>query len=81
VSVLAESLVLALPGAVLSVLWAWLFFNGHEINPGHASIHLLMTCPLALIGVIWAAVMGLIAGLTPAIRAARVPVATTLRAT
>jgi len=81
VSVLAESLVLALPGAVLGVLGAWLFFNGHEINPGNASIHLLVTWPLALIGVVWAVAMGLIGGLTPAIRAARVPVATALRAT
>jgi putative ABC transport system permease protein len=36
---------------------------------------------LAVIGVLWALAMGLIGGLLPALRAARVPVTTALRAT
>jgi putative ABC transport system permease protein len=33
-----------------------------------------------VLGIIWACVVGLIGGLLPAIRAARIPVATALRA-
>ena len=38
-----------------------------------------VTFTLLVIGVVWAAVIGLIGGLFPAIRAARMPVATALR--
>jgi len=40
-----------------------------------------VTPALVLTGVIWALVMGLIGGILPAVRAARVPVTTALRAT
>jgi putative ABC transport system permease protein len=39
------------------------------------------TLPLAVLGIVWALAMGLIGGLLPALRAARVPVTTALRAT
>ena len=40
----------------------------------------LVTPPLALLGVIWASVIGLVGGLFPAVRAVRLPIATALRA-
>jgi putative ABC transport system permease protein len=40
-----------------------------------------VTPQLAEIGIVWALAMGLIGGLLPALRAARVPVTTALRAT
>jgi putative ABC transport system permease protein len=40
-----------------------------------------VTPGLVVLGVIWALVIGLIGGFAPAIRAARLPVATALRAT
>jgi len=40
-----------------------------------------VTLQLAGIGIAWALVMGLIGGLLPALRSARVPVTTALRAT
>lgn len=81
ISVLIESLLLALPGALLGVLLAWALFNGAAVSPLGASLKLTITPALAMVGVSWALVMGLIGGLTPAVRAARVPVATALRAT
>ena len=81
VSVLLESLLLAVPGAFLGVLLAWLWFNGDTVSPVGISFQLAVTPRLALLGVIWALVIGLIGGFLPALRAARVPVATALRAT
>ena len=43
--------------------------------------HLAVTPSLALLGVGWSLGMGLIGGLLPAVRAARVPVTVALRAT
>jgi putative ABC transport system permease protein len=80
-SVLIESILLALPGAVLGTLAAWLLFNGLAASPFGFSFQLAVTAPLAVIGVEWALVMGLLGGLLPALRAARMPITTALRAT
>jgi putative ABC transport system permease protein len=67
-------------------LIAWLFFNGNTVSSlsgnGLAQIafRLRIGLDLVVLGIIWACVVGLIGGLLPAIRAARLPVATALRA-
>jgi putative ABC transport system permease protein len=80
-SVLIESILLALPGAVLGTLAAWLLFNGLSASPFGFSFQLAVTPALAVIGVEWALAMGLLGGLLPALRAARMPITTALRAT
>jgi putative ABC transport system permease protein len=80
-SLLSESVVLALPGALLGAALAWLFFNGFTASPFGFSFHLAVTAPIVAVGVGWALAMGFIGGLLPALRAARVPVTTALRAT
>jgi len=84
-SVLAEAVLLALVGGVLGALLAWLFFNGNTVNTlggnfTQVVFRLTVTPPLALLGVIWASVIGLVGGLFPAVRAVRLPIATALRA-
>jgi putative ABC transport system permease protein len=80
-SVVSESILLALPGALLGALVAWLLFNGLLASPFGASFHMAVTPSLALLGLGWALGMGVIGGLLPALRAARVPVTVALRAT
>jgi len=79
-SMLCESMLLAVPGAVLGAVLAWLFFNRMSVSPFGFSFHLVVTPSLALIGIEWALAMGLIGGFLPSLRAARVPVTTALRA-
>ncbi len=81
IATLAESVLLALPGALLGSGLAWLFFHRMAVSPFGYNFELDVTPALAAIGIAWALVMGLIGGLLPALRAARVPVATALRAT
>jgi len=81
VATLVESVLLALPGALLGAAVAWLFFHGMAVSPFGFSFKLDVTPRLAEIGIAWALSMGLIGGLLPALRAARVPVTTALRAT
>lgn len=81
VSILVESILLALPGALLGGALAWIFFNGLSASPFGYSFQLVVTPSLALLGIVWALGMGLLGGLLPALRAARVPVTTALRAT
>jgi putative ABC transport system permease protein len=81
VSILVESILWALPGALLGGALAWLLFNGLSASPFGFSFQLAVTPALVAIGVVWALAMGLVGGLLPALRAARVPVATALRAT
>lgn len=81
VSVVLESLVLAIPGALLGAAVAWLLFNNHDVHMGGVSFPLTVTPGLVALGLIWAVVIGLIGGFAPAIRAARLPVAEALRAT
>jgi putative ABC transport system permease protein len=80
-SMLSEAMLLALPGALIGAAIAWLFFNGRAASPFGFQFHLAVTPALALLGIVWALCMGLIGGLMPAIRAARVPVTVALRAT
>lgn len=80
-SVVSESILLALPGALLGALVAWLLFNGLLASPLGASFHMAVTPSLALLGLGWALGIGVIGGLLPALRAARVPVTVALRAT
>jgi putative ABC transport system permease protein len=81
VATLVESMLLALPGALCGAALAWLFFHGMAVSPFGFSFQLDVTSKLAAIGVAWALFMGLVGGLLPALRAARVPVTTALRAT
>ena len=81
-SVVSESILLALPGALIGALVAWLLFNGLLASPLGASFHMAVT-PVA-----WRCwdsagrlASALIGGLLPALRAARVPVTVAMRAT
>jgi putative ABC transport system permease protein len=80
-SVVSESILLALPGALIGALVAWLLFNGMLASPLGASFHMAVTPALALFGLGWALGIGVIAGLLPALRASRVPVTVAMRAT
>jgi putative ABC transport system permease protein len=80
-SILAESTLLALPGAVIGVGLAWLFFNGFTASPFGFSFQLAVTAPIAGLGIAWALGMGIVGGLLPALKAAHLPVTTALRAT
>ena len=86
ISVFVEAVSLALLGGVLGCLAAWLFFDGHVISTSGGGVAqlvfaLALTPGLIAVGVIWACAIGVIGGLFPAVRAARLPVATALRAT
>jgi putative ABC transport system permease protein len=85
VSVLSEALLLALLGAALGAGVAWLLFGDNTISMGGtvgtAIFELRITPTLVAIGVVWALAVGLLGGLFPALRAARLPVATALRST
>lgn len=81
VSVMVEALILAVPGALLGAAVAWLLFNNRAISAVGISFPLAVTPALIQLGVIWSIVIGLIGGLAPAVRAARLQVATALRAT
>lgn len=85
VSVLSEALLLAIMGALLGAGVAWALFGGNTISMGDdvgtAIFELRITPTLVAIGIAWAVAVGLLGGLFPALRAARLPVATALRST
>lgn len=86
VSVMVEALLLAITGGVAGAALAWLAFDKMSASTvaGLAStqlvFHIAVTPGVVGVGLIWAACMGLVGGLLPAWRAARLPVATALRA-
>jgi putative ABC transport system permease protein len=86
VSVFVEALLLAVVGGACGALIAWLLFNGHSVDTlgggtgGQLIFDLAVTPGLMALGLAWACVIGVIGGLFPAIRAARLPVADALRA-
>jgi putative ABC transport system permease protein len=79
-SVLIEGLALAVPGALLGAAIAWLLFNGNVVSTGGLIFHLSVTGHVFIVAMVWALVIGLIGGSLPALRAARAPVATAMRA-
>lgn len=91
--VLAESLFLALIGGVIGAAFAYAFLNGFQAstvaatggsisnNTPQVAFAFAVTFEAMAIGVAWALIMGFVGGLFPAIRAARLPVATALRET
>lgn len=87
VSVLAEALLLAFAGGSIGAFLGWLFFNGNTVSSaaggvaGESRIFSLVVSPeLIAYGITLACVIGLVGGMFPSIRAARMPVATALRA-
>lgn len=84
-SVLTESLLLALVGGAVGAAVAYLGFNGFQTSTmnwatfSQLSFSFTVTPLLLGLGLACALLMGLIGGMFPAIRAARLPVATALR--
>ncbi|HET8899345.1 MAG TPA: ABC transporter permease [Rhodanobacteraceae bacterium] len=83
VSVMLETMLLALLGGLLGAAIVWLLFNGHSASTLNGFTQVLFTFDVnrALIwtGLKWALAIGFIGGLFPAVRAARLPVTTALR--
>ncbi len=85
ISVLTESLALATIGGLLGAGLAWFAFDGYQAATmnfqtfSQVTFAFSVTVPLILTAVVGAAVLGLIGGLFPAIRAARLPIASALR--
>jgi putative ABC transport system permease protein len=85
VSVLVEAVLLALLGACAGGVISWALFSGDTISLGGGQgslvTELAIKSATLVTGVVWAVTAGFLGGLLPAIRAARLPVATALRAT
>ena len=85
ISVMAESVALALVGGLLGGLLAYAGFNGYQTATinwqtfSQVAFAFRVTPALLVQGIVWAVVMGFFGGLFPAVRAARLPVATALR--
>jgi len=86
-SVLFESLALALAGGIVGGAGAYLAFDGYGAATmnfqtfSQIAFAFAVTPKLLLNAIIWATIIGLLGGLFPAIRAARLPIAAALRDT
>jgi putative ABC transport system permease protein len=86
VSVLVEALVLGLLGGILGGVIAYVVFNGYQASTlnfatfTQVSFAFRVTPGLLVTGIIYALLLGLVGGLLPGWRAARLPVTEGLRA-
>lgn len=83
-AVMLETMLLALLGGVLGGLIAWLVFNGYTVstlgnNFSQVVFQFKVSPELLWTGLKWALGIGLVGGLFPALRAARLPVTEALR--
>ncbi|MDE2345486.1 MAG: ABC transporter permease, partial [Gammaproteobacteria bacterium] len=82
-AILVEGMVLGLAGGGAAAFIAYLIFNGYQAstlgNGALMAFSFQVTPGLIFSALLLAIVMGFIGGLFPAIRAARLPVATALR--
>jgi putative ABC transport system permease protein len=78
-SVLLEAALLALVGAALGTLLAWLVFDGRVVYSGGV-FKLRVSASLVALGLAWGLVIAMLGGLFPAIRAAKLAAAAALRA-
>jgi putative ABC transport system permease protein len=85
VSILIEALALAVLGAVAGSVIAWLLFAGDSISLGGDQATIVTTLEVTTTtlatGFAWACAVGFLGALFPAVRAARLPINTALRAT
>jgi putative ABC transport system permease protein len=85
VSVMVESLLLALAGGLVGGLTAYLAFNGYQASTlnwqsfSQVAFSFRVTPGLMIAGIVVSLLLGLLGGIFPAVRAARIPVATALR--
>ena len=85
VSVMAEAMLLALAGGLIGAVLAWLLFNGITVSTLSFSsftqvvFAFAVTPDLLVRGLVLALIIGLVGGLAPAVRAARVPIVQGLR--
>ena len=84
-AVMLETMLLALLGGLLGAALAWLLFNGYTVstlgqNFSQVVFQFRVSPELLWTGLKWALGIGLVGGLFPALRAARVPVSEALRA-
>lgn len=87
VSVLLESVVLCVAGAALGGVLAWLLFDGYSLSTlsgaGNGLDQIVfafkVTPALLVQGIVAGCIVGVLGGLFPAIRAARLPIAEALR--
>ncbi|HUR19466.1 MAG TPA: ABC transporter permease [Vicinamibacterales bacterium] len=85
VSVLVESMALGAIGGLIGGLSAYFAFNGYQTSTmnfqtfSQVAFAFLVTPQLLITGLFYALVIGLIGGLLPAIRAARLPIPSALR--
>lgn len=84
-SVIGEALTLAAVGGLIGGLIAFVAFNGYQTATmnfqtfSQVAFSFAVTPALLIQGLVFALVMGLVGGLFPAIRAARLPIVTALR--
>jgi putative ABC transport system permease protein len=80
-----ESLALGAIGGLMGGIAAYLAFNGYQTSTmnfqtfSQVAFAFRVTPALMLTGLFYALAMGLVGGLLPAVRAARLPIATALR--
>jgi len=85
ISVLIESLALALGGGLIGGIAAYVAFNGYQVSTlnfqsfSQVAFAFRVTPGLMITGVVVSLFLGLLGGIFPAVRAARIPVATALR--
>ena len=84
-AVMLETMLLALLGGLLGALVAWAIFNGYTVstlgnNFSQVVFQFRVSPELLWTGLKWALGIGLVGGLFPALRAARLPVTEALRA-
>ncbi len=84
VSILLETMLLALLGGVLGGAITWLIFNGYTAstlgsNFSQVVFQFKVSPQLLWTGIKWAMAIGFVGGIFPAVRAARLPVTTALR--
>ena len=85
VSVLVESMALGAIGGIIGGVGAYFAFNGYQTSTmnfqtfSQVAFAFLVTPQLLFTGLLYALIIGLIGGLLPAIRAARLPIPSALR--
>ena len=85
ISILIEAVILSLVGGVIGGALAWIAFDGYQTATmnwqsfSQVAFSFAVTPGLLARGLVYSTIIGLLGGLLPAIRAARLPVVTALR--